>query len=1440
MDEIEDFFNISKDFVPRTAPVERPRDEVASTSKTALELLKRHAPIFPEDCKTLKKLRRHDDCKETNEKLHRSNQDPEVANFSIDDLGEETEPVKVDGGIYERYVFDLSRDSSLPIYDAKEKIIDAIRKNPVVILEGDTGCGKTTQVPQYILDEAYRRREYCRIICTQPRRIAAMSIAKRVCSERKWEEGSVVGYQVGLHANISDDTHLLYCTTGVLLQKLIREKTLFPYTHVILDEVHERDQDMDFLLIIVRRLLVTNSKNVKIILMSATMDVREFSQYFKIFNRPAPVIHSDARRLYQVKEFYLSDLDRINTKKATVDFENPGIDVEMYNLALKLIIVIDSIEKKEADFNPDSSMDANRIAILIFLPGINEIDQMYKRLEQLNDADLNKSKLSPIRLHSIISPEEQVKIFHRPPPGYRKVILATNIAESSITVPDIKYVIDFCLTKILITDTSTNFTTLQLHWASRANCRQRAGRAGRVMNGRVYRLLPRHYYEKYLDEFSTPEMLRCPLENVVLKAKLLEMGSPSTVLGLSMNPPNLSDIQNTITILKEVGALYKYANDIYSIEDGDISFMGRVMALMPLDVRLTRLTILGWVFGALEESIIIAAGLSVRSIFKTQHYKRQNQISAFVQKLKWADGSGSDLIAILNAYKQWSSLSESDEGRDENDELSWAGRNFVNIRSIREMHLLVIELKERLAAFGIKKNPTYRIISSSLDWEKAMILKIIISGAFYPNYFTRSRITRPEKERSIYHTLCGHDPCNTVMFSNFEARHIGELYTGRIKELFKDVDIEPEKIDVHFQSGSEKVFIVFKDRIIGGNDNEDDQIKTPGLVDVNVYKALRLRSLSIRHQINVMNSKEGEYAERYGLGNMCDGTFKPTDRHIQNVELVVLPSVFQKNITGYITHIETCSKFYFQPISEMPRLREIDELLNDPNELQKCRFSNAAEIKNGMFLSAHFEEKFHRAKVLNVIHVSRQHTQFKVHFIDFGNKSIVKLDDLRRFSNYSKHLADIPPRLFQCRLALVEASAVLSPTEKWVDEAMVLMQEHADAGPTEIEVYSLIKGVANVIVKKEDSSLNETLVEKGLARNSDENLMSKTDHDFRLRKQSVANRFLDDEHSRQNEDYLRSLHPELDVNIQPPPKQLCTRTLHLRGPFSPIETNIYSATSVGNCKAVQAERDSVNFMLIDPDPKDAYERLTVAAGITESPNGDNLVIRGTTLMPNIHGFCALMTLLFCPTMQLKCNKEHTKYVSIIAGLGCDEETFESLYKEHDIVLNLDVDLLPDDIELINQIRYSMDTILFTKPNQERPAIHQKECEKLTAKIQKLIFRLLSKNRKYTDVTGGPNDNKWQKLAEETITDSTDLYGKRSLFPPLLAPRLYDEKYDRIHSLTSHCEELHRLRQFDGNINSTTCLLCQESLENITHLRIHLLSQQHRDREHQIRFKAPAI
>lgn len=166
---------------------------------------------------------------------------------------------------------------------------------------------------------------------------------------------------------------------------------------------------------------------------------------------------------------------------------------------------------------------------------------------------------------------------------------------------------------------------------------------------------------------------------------------------------------------------------------------------------------------------------------------------------------------------------------------------------------------------------------------------------------------------------------------------------------------------------------------------------------------------------------------------------------------------------------------------------------------------------------------------------------------------------------------------------------------------------------------------------------------------------------------------------------MRSIRPEIDVDVEPPAKELCNKSIKLRGPYSPIEMNLFSAIRVGAWKTVTVERDSVNFIQVDSNPKDMYERLVVAAGITESSNGDILVARGTSLMPNIHGFGALMTLLFCPTVQIKVNKTQTKYVTILAGLGYDEKTRSSLYGDHDIVLNLDVDLLPDDLELVSSI-----------------------------------------------------------------------------------------------------------------------------------------------------------
>ncbi|XP_075145158.1 putative ATP-dependent RNA helicase spindle-E [Haematobia irritans] len=1431
MDEIEDFFNISKEFKRVSAPAPKPMNEpVPSTSRK----IKRENDSPERKDRKLPKLEKDDDDRKSSRNfIPKREPIPEDVDVDFDGIEERQRKMhlNVDNSVYDRYTFNLERDTSLPIHDAKDEILSSVRKNPVVILEGDTGCGKTTQVPQYILDDAYRRREYCQIICTQPRRIAAISIAKRVCHERKWEEGSIVGYKVGLHANTSDDTRLLYCTTGVLLQKLIRDKTLTPYTHIILDEVHERDQEMDFLLIVVRRLLFTNSKHVKIILMSATMDTTEFAKYFAIRKKPAPVVRADTRRLFQVKEFYLDDLKDLNTNNVGVELERPGISTDMYHLALKLIVIIDNIEKQEASLNPEFDEFASKASILIFLPGINDIEQMLRKIELLSQTNKDKVKIWCLRLHSVVSPDEQVKVFHRPPTGYRKVILATNIAESSITVPDVKYVVDFCLTKVLVTDTVTSFTTLQLNWASKANCRQRSGRAGRVMNGRVYRLIPKTFYQNYLDEFSVPEMLRCPLESVVLKAKLLDMGPPPSVLSLAMDPPNLNYIHNTILTLKELGALYKCTDGIYVPYDGDLSYIGRIMANLPLDVRLSRLIIFGYIFSSLEETIIIAAGLSVRSIFRPGSYKQVGELKSYIQKLKWVDGSASDLIGILNAYREWLSI----DPQDDNSQYEWANRKYINLRSIREMHLLVQELQHRLAPYGIKIHDNHKPTNGE-EWEKSIILKIIIAGAFYPNYFTYSKIQYPEKERDSSHILCGQNPNRTVFFTNFDTRHIGQLYSRSIKELFKYAEINPNNIEVSFQANCERVLVIFKEDL-EHDDNDEEILKTPGSVCAEIYKAIRMRTLNLSNAIEVMEPRSGvRYAEDHGLGTMYDGAWKPNKRLLVNAELIVLPSVFQKDMSGYITHIETCSKFYFQPLSEMVRINEIQEILQDANQHEGLKFPHPRAIAKGMILAAPFDGKYHRAKVIKINNQASSGMQCKVFFIDYGNMALVNFGDLRYLSETCKYLADIPPRLFECRLAMVEPSTLKSPNGKWTDAAMEYMQEHADSGVVEIEVFSVVDGVSNVLINKDGSTINHILVEKGLARNADESFMSKMDHDFRIRKQSVANRFLEDDHTKQNEEYLRSIRPEIDLDCEPPPRELCTRLIKLRGPFSPLELNVFSAIRVGAWKTVQIDRESVNSVNIDSDPHDMYERLIVAAGFSETANGDALLARGTTKMPNMHGFSALMTMLFCPTMQIKRNKFHTKYTALLAGLGFEENTYKSLYGEHDIVHNLDVDILPDDIDLINEIRSSMDKLLYAEPKDERPKIHPKEIYPLRQTIRILLLRLLSKQRKYIEIHVDVNDNKWEILDKNEVTNPDSLRYHRSIFPCHPQLRLYDEKFERIHKLNMQCHELHRLRQFDGTIPATTCQLCDMPIDNIVQLRIHLLSQMHRDREHQIQFQ----
>jgi HrpA-like RNA helicase len=479
----------------------------------------------------------------------------------------------------------IQKYNKLPITNDRDRILFIIDQNQFCVIQGSTGCGKTTQVPQYILDSAMAKKKYCNIIVTQPRRIAAISVAKRVCQERNWTLGQFCGYQIGLDRRyVTEDTRITYVTTGVLLQKLIgpnaEENFNSNYTHIILDEVHERDLDTDFVLLIIK-LKTFSDLRAKVILMSATINADLFRNYFTVGTEAnielearltasrTPLFSIEAST-YKVQEFYWDDLTAPSSfmssivrtsyksklaqyKKAKYDsnaiFErNRGFNFRSFNFNQKILdqrlrslveespdqVALDAFtremrqlefrreepvmqdavmlmvvsllkyfdeqdvrlvkatnreweekEEKEAAANnaPVGSSKTTagtrlrvidglaevRGSVLIFVPGMEHI----KQLQELLEHELPNNKLRILPLHSDIVIDQQNLVFQKTEPTWRKVIISTTIAESSITVPDVKYVIDFCLTKELYCDPFTNYTHLRLEWASKSSLNQR-------------------------------------------------------------------------------------------------------------------------------------------------------------------------------------------------------------------------------------------------------------------------------------------------------------------------------------------------------------------------------------------------------------------------------------------------------------------------------------------------------------------------------------------------------------------------------------------------------------------------------------------------------------------------------------------------------------------------------------------------------------------------------------------------------------------------------------------------------------------------------------------------------------------------------------------------------------------------------------------------------
>lgn len=573
--------------------------------------------------------------------------------------------------------------AALPIFTKADDLMRHVNENEVTVCMAATGSGKTTQIPQIILDDYIARGEgaKCNIICTQPRRIAAISVADRVAKERgeKVGRGSSVGYQVRFEANLPDrNGSITFCTIGVFLKRMHSalqdegNRGLDEVTHIIVDEVHERDVDTDLLLVVLKRLLSdrkARGKPIKVILMSATIDSALFQNYFPDqHGSPAKVVQIPGRT-FPVKKRFLDDFIPLLAQDQSFGWVFQDESVQKYlwqEMGNAAPISPDSnvIRSRNTEKSHDEDLDlpipliALTIAhvlrtsedghVLVFLPGWEDITAVQKTLMQqsLGLPFMDQSKYSVHLLHSAIPISEQQVIFNSPPPGVRRIILATNIAETSVTIPDVVYVIDTAKVKELRYDPERHISTLVNAWVGTSNLNQRAGRAGRHRSGEYYGILSQTHALS-LQSHQTVEMKRVDLSNVVMHVKALNFPGVTAeeVLAATIEPPSAERVSAAMKSLQVVGALDERHN---------LTSLGRVLLQLPVDAQVGRLVLFGSFFRCLDQTLTLAAVLTSRDPFLSPiHAKAEAQ----ARKNSWSpDEFRSDALASLRAYNAWWNL----------------------------------------------------------------------------------------------------------------------------------------------------------------------------------------------------------------------------------------------------------------------------------------------------------------------------------------------------------------------------------------------------------------------------------------------------------------------------------------------------------------------------------------------------------------------------------------------------------------------------------------------------------------------------------------------------------------------------------------------------------------------------------------------------------------
>ncbi|KAI1312773.1 DEAD/DEAH box helicase [Xylaria venustula] len=634
----------------------------------------------------------------------------------------------------------LSQRQKLPAWEVRDEVVDTVLDSQVTIIAGETGSGKSTQSVQFILDDLYKKGlgNATNIICTQPRRISALGLADRVAEERCSVVGNEVGYSIRGENKISAHTKITFVTTGVLLRRLQTsggraqdvEASLADVSHIVIDEVHERSLDTDFLLSIIRDVL-KRRKDLKLVLMSATLDAAAFKSYFTSEGLRVGLVEISGRT-FPVEDYYLDDIIRMTNftpdRYRNRDDDNDEKDFDGNTLKdedsmRKLIQKLGSrinysllVETTKA-IDEDLSYDKEKGGILIFLPGVGEIKRTVDQLQSV-------SSLHVLPLHASLDTREQRKVFRAPPPGKRKVVVATNVAETSITIDDIVAVIDTGKVKETSFDAQNNMRKLEETWASRAACKQRRGRAGRVQAGKCYKLYTTGLEER-MAERPEPEIRRVPLEQLCLSVRAMGTRDVGGFLNRTPTPPDITAVENALKMLQRMGAL-----------DGDeLTALGQQLAMIPADLRCGKLMVYGAIFGCLDESITIAAILSTKSPFMSPPDKRD---AAREARMRFARGDG-DLLTDLRAYQQWHTMTR--QRMPQREVRRFCDENFLSYQTLSDISTTRMQYYSALTEIGIVDAAAAE--SFQADAFSMPLLRALTASAFTPQI---ARIQFPDKK----------------------------------------------------------------------------------------------------------------------------------------------------------------------------------------------------------------------------------------------------------------------------------------------------------------------------------------------------------------------------------------------------------------------------------------------------------------------------------------------------------------------------------------------------------------------------------------------------------------------------------------------------------------------------------------------------------------------